>query len=165
MSATIVIRQLIILVAVVALVGGMRRASAQSPATSSPQAALAEAKQLGTQVEQLRKQGKFAEAVPLAEQSLSIREKALGPIHPEVATSLYRLAILHGSLAAYGKALPLLVRALQIREKLFGPSHPDVAATLNSLAILYRSTGEYGKALPIFLRALQIREKALGPMH
>src|ERR1041384_8704981 len=110
MSATIVIRQLIILVVGVALLGGMRRASAQSPGTSKPQTALADAKQLGTQAEQLRKQGKFAEALPLAEQSLSMCEKELGPIHPEVATSLHRLAVLQGALPAHGKALPPLAR-------------------------------------------------------
>src|ERR1043165_2637475 len=165
MSATIVIRQLIILVVGVALLGGMRRASAQSPGTSKPQTALADAKQLGTQAEQLRKQGKFAEALPPAGQGLARGEKELGPIHPEVATSLHRLAILQGALTEYGKALPLLLRALQIREKVFGPSHLDVAVTLNSLAMIYRSTGEYAKALPIFLRAVQIREKALGSMH
>jgi tetratricopeptide (TPR) repeat protein len=154
-----------ILIAVVAPVSGMRRASAQSPAMPDPQAALAEARRLDTQAEQLQSQGRFAEAVPPAEQCLSIREKELGPMHPEVAASLFRLGDLRWALSEYATALPLLLRALQIREKVFGPSHPDVAAVLNDLAVVYKATGEYGKALPLYLRAVQIREKALGTMH
>ena len=38
-------------------------------------------------------QGKYAEAGPLYERSLAIREKVLGPDHPDVATSLNNLAI------------------------------------------------------------------------
>lgn len=37
-------------------------------------------------------QGKCAEAVPLYRQSLGIREKTLGPEHPDVAESLNNLA-------------------------------------------------------------------------
>src|ERR1700752_2511868 len=36
--------------------------------------------------------GKFSEAVPLAQQALAIREKALGPDHPDVAAWLNGLA-------------------------------------------------------------------------
>ncbi len=37
-------------------------------------------------------QGHYAEAEPLYKRSLAIREKALGPEHPAVATSLNNLA-------------------------------------------------------------------------
>ena len=40
-------------------------------------------------------EGKYAEAIPLAERALEIREKALGPDHPDVATSLSNLAGLY----------------------------------------------------------------------
>jgi len=159
-----VIRQLIIPVMVVVLACSARSAGAQSPAAPDPQA-LAEAKRLGGRVEQLQAQGKFAEAVPLAEQSLSLRENQLGPMHPDVAASLNRLGDLHGLLSQHAKAVPLLTRALSIREHALGAWHPDVATSLNSLASIYTASGEYGKALALFVRALAIREKALGPMH
>jgi CHAT domain-containing protein/Tfp pilus assembly protein PilF len=161
----VVIRQLIILVMVVVLVGSAQRGSTQSPATPSLQAALDEAKRLGAQAEQLKKQGKFAEAVSLAEQSLSLREKELGPMHPDVAASLNYLGDLYGALSQYRKGVSLVVRALNIREKVLGTMHPDVAASLDILATLYTSLGEHGKAQPLFVRALAIREKTLGPMH
>jgi tetratricopeptide (TPR) repeat protein len=37
-------------------------------------------------------QGRYARAEPLYQRALAIREKALGPDHPDVATSLSNLA-------------------------------------------------------------------------
>src|SRR5262249_17815720 len=74
----VVIRQFILLVVVIVLASNTGSAGAQSPAaTASSQTALAEAKRLATQVDELSKQGKFAEALPLAEQCLSLREHEL----------------------------------------------------------------------------------------
>ncbi len=49
---------------------------------------VAEAKRLNDQVIQLYGEGRYDEAVPVAERSLAIYEKALGAEHPDVATSL-----------------------------------------------------------------------------
>lgn len=62
-------------------------------------------------------QGKYEEAEPLYERSLAIREKALGPDHPAVATALNNRALLleeqvrairvfHGWLSVPGGPLP-----------------------------------------------------------
>ena len=58
---------------------------------------------------------------------LAIREKALGPDHPDVAQSLNNLAELYQAQGRYAEAEPLYKRALAIREKALGPDHPDVA--------------------------------------
>jgi hypothetical protein len=54
--------------------------------------ALQRAKQLNQQAAQLCQQGKYVEGIPLAREALRIREQALGPTHPAVATSLNSLA-------------------------------------------------------------------------
>jgi len=126
---------------------------------------LDEAKQLDQQAANLYPKGKYREAVALAERALALREKALGPNHPDVATNLNNLAEVYRVQGAYGKAEPLLVRATDIREKALGPSHPDIAQSLNDLAELYLAQGAYNKAEPLLARALDIREKALGPSH
>ena len=69
---------------------------------------------------------------------LPSREKALGPDHPDVGTSLNNLA---GSIARqgrYAEAEPLYKRALAIGEKALGPDHPDVGTSLRQpgLALL-----------------------------
>ena len=113
----------------------------------------------------LFREGKYDRAIPLAERALAIWEKALGPEHPDVATSLNNLALLYKAKGDYARAEPLYQRALAIREKALGPEHPDVAESLNNLAVLYNAKGDYARAEPLYQRALAIREKALGPEH
>jgi tetratricopeptide (TPR) repeat protein len=58
------------------------------------------------------KQGRHAEAETLYKRALAIREKALGPDHPYVATSLNNLAKLYWSQGRYADALPLAQRVI-----------------------------------------------------
>ena len=109
--------------------------------------------------------GRYGEAEPLYRRALVIREQALGPAHPDVASSLNNLAELLRATGRSGEAEPLYRRALEILEQALGPAHPDVATSLNNLAALLRATGRYGEAEPLYRRALVIREQALGPAH
>ncbi len=142
-------------------------ARSQSPTSQSQSQgeALNEASQLNQQVMQLYQQGKYAQAIPLAQRALAIREKALGPEHPDVATSLNGLALLYQAQGNFAAAEPLYQRALAIYEKALGPDHPDVATSLNNLAELYQNQGNHAAAGPLLKRARRIREKALGLDH
>jgi CHAT domain-containing protein/tetratricopeptide (TPR) repeat protein len=147
---------LLIALAMLALLFG---SASQAVAQSST------ADELNKKIIELYQAGKFAEAVPLAQQVLAIRERALGPDHPDVATALGNLALLYDDQGRYAEAVPLLERALAIREKALGPDHPDVAQALNNLAKFYWKQGRYAEAEPLLKRALAIYEKALGPDH
>lgn len=136
---------------------------APPPAAPGLPAALERAKQLNRQAEQLFQEGRYSQAVALAEQSLAIRENALGPAHPDVAESLNNLAALYATQVAYARAEPLYLRALAIRQKALGPDHPDVAETLNNLAVFYYEQGAYANAEPLYQRALQIYEGIRPP--
>jgi len=61
----------------------------------SQQQDLQEAEALHWQATQLYNQGRYAQAIPLAERVLAIFEKALSPEHPHGATSLSSLAELY----------------------------------------------------------------------
>jgi tetratricopeptide (TPR) repeat protein len=74
-------------------------------------------------------QGQYAKVEPLYQRALAIREKALGPEHPDVATSLNHLAWLYHNQGQYAKAEPLYERTLAICEKAFGEDHPNVGVT------------------------------------
>jgi len=153
-------RKVCALAAIVFLAVGGLSAGAPSPAPH-----LSEADKLDQQVQELAKAGKYSEAIPLAIQSLHLREKALGPEHPDTALSLNNLGYLYATMGDYAKAEPLYQRALQIREKVLGPVHAATATSLNNLAGLYQQKRDYAKAEPLFQRALKIREKALGSEH
>jgi CHAT domain-containing protein len=109
--------------------------------------------------------GNYSAAEPLLKRSLAIREKALGPEHPDVATSLNNLAELYRGTGNYTAAEPLYQRSLSISEKKLGSEHPDVATSLNNLAFFYIAMGNYTAAEPLYQRSLSILENALGPEH
>ena len=62
-------------------------------------------------------QGKHTEAEPLYQRSLAIQEKALGPEHPDVATSLENYAKLLSETNRDDEAAEMEARAQAIREK------------------------------------------------
>ena len=133
----------------------------------SPQDKLAEAEaeRLTQQVIQLYQQGKYNEAIPLAEQALAIRKQQLGDNHPDTAASLNNLAGLYLSQGRYSEAEPLLKQALAISKQQLGDNHPDTAISLNNLAELYRVQGRYSEAEPLYKEALDIFKQQLGDNH
>ncbi len=126
---------------------------------------LAEAERLNEQAVQLYKQGKYDEAIPLAEQALAIRRKVLGQDHPSVATSLNNLAALYESQGRYREVEPLYRKALEMRQRLLGNEHPDVAASLNNLAALYALQGRYSEAEAFYRKALEMNKRLLSSEH
>ena len=80
----------------------------------------------------------YPEAEPLYRRALAIYEKALGPEHPDTATSLNNLARLYVGQGRYPEAEPLCRRALAIREKALGLEHPDTAISIRNYAELLK---------------------------
>jgi class 3 adenylate cyclase/tetratricopeptide (TPR) repeat protein len=111
----------------------------------------------------LSERGRYTEARALGERALAIRERALGPDHPDVAQSLNNLAVVQYQAGRFAEAAHLYEQALAIREKALGAEHLDVAESLNDLAVVQYDVGRYAEAEPLFERALAIQERALGP--
>ena len=61
--------------------------------------------------------GRYAEAEPLYQRALAIREKALGHEHPHVATALENYSALLRATARDAEAEPLEHRAREIRAR------------------------------------------------
>jgi tetratricopeptide (TPR) repeat protein/transcriptional regulator with XRE-family HTH domain len=99
------------------------------------------------------------------EQGITIRERVLGPDHPDTAQSLNNLGELRWAQGELAAARSLHERGLAIREHMLGPEHPDTATSLNNLAVMLQDQGEVAAARPLYERALQIRERVLGPDH
>jgi len=104
--------------------------------------------------------GHYAEAEPLFNRALAIREKALGADHPDTSTSLNNLAFLYNSQGKYAEAEPLYKRALAIFEKTLGAEHPNVATVLENYADLLRKMNREAEAAKLEARAKEIRAKA-----
>jgi tetratricopeptide (TPR) repeat protein len=107
---------------------------------------LAQSERLTQQAVTFYQEGRYEEAEPLFQEALAIREKALGPDDPDVATSLNNLAGLYREQGRYGEAESLYRRALVMREKLLGSNNPALAQSLNNLAALFSNQGRYSDA-------------------
>jgi CHAT domain-containing protein/Tfp pilus assembly protein PilF len=133
--------------------------------SSQDQEALAEAKRLTQQADQLYQQGKYNEAIPLAEKASVIFKKVLGENHLDTATSLNNLAELYRSQGRYSEAEPFYKQALAIYKAQLGDNHPSTATSINNLALLYQSQGRYSEAESLLKQALTIWKKQLGDNH
>ena len=96
---------------------------------------------------------------PFYQRSLAILQKALGPDHLDVATSLINLAKLYETQGRHAEAEPLYQRSLAIREKVLGPDHPDVGLVTQLPRQTYQSRGRYADAEPLYKRTQTIYEK------
>ncbi|WP_287521026.1 CHAT domain-containing protein [Okeania sp. SIO2C2] len=126
---------------------------------------LGKAERLNNQAVELYQQGKYAEAIPLAEKALAIRKNLLGDNYPDVTESLNNLAALYISRGRYREAEPLLQKSLAITKDKLEDNHPDVAAIMNNLAFLYESQGKYTEAEPLYQESLAIWKEQLGDNH
>jgi tetratricopeptide (TPR) repeat protein len=87
----------------------------------------------------LEDRARYAEAEPLYQRALHIREQSLGPEHPDVAYPLNGLAILYQEQGKSAEAEPLYQRALRIWEQSLGPEHPHTRQVRKNYAILLRT--------------------------
>jgi hypothetical protein len=94
---------------------------------------------------------------------LAVRERALGPNHPDVARALESLADFPGPDDGPDFAATKVRQALAVREASQGVDHPDVARTLMRLAApAVASEGDRAEELALCERALKITLEARG---
>jgi tetratricopeptide (TPR) repeat protein len=85
---------------------------------------------------QLIEQGRYQEAIPIAERAVEVAKRVRGPEHPETADALQNLGLVFERIGDDAKAESLFQEALRIRQKALGPEHPDTATGLTNLALL-----------------------------
>ena len=69
------------------------------------------------EADSLSRAKRYKEAIPRYKRYLELREKELGPDHPEVAITLNDLAELYHAVHDYANAAPLYQRALESQEQ------------------------------------------------
>jgi tetratricopeptide (TPR) repeat protein/CHAT domain-containing protein len=120
---------------------------------------------LRAEISRLLGQGKYDQAVPIAQRSVEQARQKHGEQHPEFAMAITGLAGVYRVQGHLAEAERLAKRALVIIEKALGPEHPEVGTALTNLAELCEAQGRLAEAEPLHRRSLAIREKALGPEH
>ena len=101
----------------------------------------------------------------LEQQSLVLKERALGPDHPDVAISLSNLAVARNALGDFRGALEFNDRARTIRRRAYGEGSLWVAICESNGGETLNALGRYAEAAAAFRKALAIQEDALGPKN
>jgi tetratricopeptide (TPR) repeat protein len=149
---------LVVIAAFALLLPGLRAFAEQAPEST-------EVETLNADADRLYREGRFDEAIALAERALSIQERALGPDHPRVVNAMDHLALLYLAAGDDGAAEALFERVLEITTDTLGPGDPATATTINNLGMLYGKRGDYARAAQNLEKALSIWEHSLGPDH
>lgn len=109
------------------------------------QGAGAEWESLLQKSKELQEQEQIEQAIAVADRALELAEKTVGAEHPDVATTLTRLAVLHtlqdvdGNEGAHVLADACFTRSLSIWEELLGRDHTKVSVYGNHLESFYRT--------------------------
>ncbi|TAF94848.1 MAG: CHAT domain-containing protein [Oscillatoriales cyanobacterium] len=111
---------------------------------------------LNKEVVELYNEGKFNEAILVAEQALILAKSLHSGDHADVASSLNNLASLYRTQGLYREAEPLYQQALEMKQRLFPGDHAAVATSLNNLGLLYQFQGRYSEAEPLYNKALKM---------
>jgi tetratricopeptide (TPR) repeat protein len=116
-------------------------------------------------IRELRKAGRQADAIALAEEYREKVREGYGTEHPRYAIALKVLANILQNTDRLEEAESLMRRALEIDEKSFGPEHPDIADDLRDLGVILRNANRAAEAEALLRRSLAIEEKNFGPQH
>jgi tetratricopeptide (TPR) repeat protein len=110
-------------------------------------------------------QAKLAEARPLLELVLRLRQEVLGERHPDTIGSLNSMGMLLAREGIPDAARPELERALRLYEEELGETHPYSMTSLDNLAQLLLEREQFDAARPLFERELRLRQVVQGERH
>ncbi len=143
--------------------------------SSSPPDSLRAARALELIAEAMVMGGRFwhPRALEAAQRSVAIRERALGPDHPDVASSWFvvGLAVRTGTERLLGDrrrdsvAAAAFTRSLEIRRRTLGDDHLEVARSMHWLGLQQYDLFQDAAADSLIRRAAAIRERGLAPGH
>jgi eukaryotic-like serine/threonine-protein kinase len=106
--------------------------------------------------------GLYQRATPLFERALELR-RALHPgDHPDVAGSLWWVAVMRTEQAAFGESERLFRESLAMRRRLFGNEHPQVVEGLSGLGFVLVNRGDLHSAEQAYREGLSIEMPVPG---
>jgi tetratricopeptide (TPR) repeat protein len=108
-------------------------------------------------------EGKYERAVTILKQALALKQKVLGPEHPDVGMSEGNIAIALAALDRNEEAKIHVDRSLAVMKKGLGAEHPELAVQLGNDGEILNALGRFSEARRSFERARSIWERELGP--
>ena len=105
------------------------------------------------------RRGLAKEAIPQAEEALSIAIKAAGEESMDTALAYSNVGEAHRSFGKPERALPLFRKARAIYERALGPEHPRVAALLSQEGLILMQDGKLALAEQAMVKAVKLLRK------
>ena len=106
--------------------------------------------------------GLYPEAESLERRAVAIREKLLGPNHPDTLASMYSLAFLLRRDGREDEAEKLQRKVLATERRVLGPKDPRTADSIAQLAGILVEEGHYADAEQLNREALALDEQIYG---
>jgi tetratricopeptide (TPR) repeat protein len=116
-------------------------------------------------VGKLIKQRRETEALPLAQQGLSLAIQRHGPRHGDVVYWLGTLSWIYERLGRLDNALSFQKRAWEMSRELEGPRSLNVARNALLLGLIYSRKGDHRRARRLISGACALRLEKLGAQH
>ena len=114
---------------------------------------------------------RFDDALWSFREALSVRKKALGPLHPSTARIYNNIGCVHVEFNEFKEARKAFEAALDVQRNALcndpdsGPLMFGTATTLCNLGYLYRYRDMHGKASLVLKEAVDLQESVLGRSH
>jgi eukaryotic-like serine/threonine-protein kinase len=91
--------------------------------------------------------GKLGLALPLCEETLTLRKVKLGPDHPDTLASMNNLAMAYVAAGKQELAVPLFEETLKRTRAKFGPDHPYTLLSMNNRAWAHRQAKQLDRSI------------------
>jgi tetratricopeptide (TPR) repeat protein len=109
--------------------------------------------------------GRYAEAIVLHRQNLTIRERTAGHAHPYTLLTRHNLAQAYQAAGLFDDSIPMLEEVIAHYERSPGSGHPDTLTARSNLANAYQQTGRHDDAVALHQLTFTDRERILGGTH
>ncbi|MCE9595386.1 MAG: serine/threonine-protein kinase [Planctomycetes bacterium] len=106
--------------------------------------------------------GRIADALPLAEHALATFEASAKGDSKDVAAALNQVATIHQNLGHLDAAEPLFVRGLEMQRRLHPGDSDEVSMALNNLALVRAYLGRLEEAEPLFAESLAMKQRRVA---
>ena len=110
-------------------------------------------------------ENRFDEATSLLQQSLEIKERKFGKVHPSVASTLNELGNVASKQGKYDDAERYFTRMADIYRQTYPDGHYLIGIALSNLASVYTALEEWSRAEPLYREAIRIYAEKQGPTH
>ena len=146
-------------------VADVLKRAAEKAGTAYPNDPALEAAVRDTVGATLQSLGDLPSAETQIRRALELRQRVLGPDHPDTLASRNSLLEWMQNNDQLKEAVPFGQELLAARRRVLGDDHPDTLVTMNDVAVAVFQSGQADEGIRLMKECLERRRRGLGPVH